>query len=83
MPCYNCVGTIDATRGLTRHQLLTALFASGTVYVDLPKPGRATGSDHCVLLSVEREDGSGRCFNLRLKDAFSTETFTRFVRTID
>lgn len=60
-----------------------------TLFAMLAKNGDATftlGGDTYILTNVEREDGSGQCFNLtaRLYVAKQVgDTFTFFCRTVD
>lgn len=44
---------------MTRRQLIQLLFTRGTAHPTLPDGTRT------ILNSVEREDGSGNCFNLK------------------
>ena len=57
---------------MTRFQLMSALFGNGILTI-----GKYTGT----LQSVQREDGSGRCFNVTMY--VNGNLITVFVRTID
>lgn len=65
---------IDQCGGLTKMQLATLLFTSGT-------PELMYNGMRCILHQVQREDGSGRKFNLTL--THGRNTFSVYIHTID
>lgn len=60
---------------MTKHQLHAMLFADGCQLFSI---GRTTG----FVEAIEREDGSGHCFNVRMSTP-KGEKISIFVRTID
>lgn len=61
---------------MTKFQLMSLLFAAGNVETTI---GRHTGQ----ISSIQREDGSGHCFNVIMWDNKLDMLVTIFVRTID
>lgn len=69
-----------APEGITKHQLMSALFAKGGARLTIGDV------DFANIVSVEREDGSGNCFNVKghvIDNAGWIGVVTVFVRTID
>ena len=68
---------------MTKFELISALFNGGSVTIN--------GNGHSpivgVVSAIEREDGSGHCWNVTVKtfsgSGLNVGTVTVFVRTID
>lgn len=63
---------------MTKFQLFSALAGNsmGLTYVQID-------GDYGYIQSIQREDGSGRCFNVTFIQIHTGKTLTKFVRTID
>jgi hypothetical protein len=62
---------------ITKFQLFSLLTTNGTAWATV------LGHPHAIVDSIQREDGSGNCFNVVLKSCNGTHRHTVFVKTVD
>ncbi len=62
---------------VTKFQLIDAFFHGNFIEINLTCGNRVSG----VIMSIEREDGSGKKYNLKIRENGIVRTV--FVRTID
>lgn len=69
---------------MTKFQLMSALFGGSSLFTNITaSDGRVYNG---IVTKIEREDGSGRCFNVSMwlhHPVHGTISTTVFVRTID